>query len=114
VVEGVDLDGWPDRGIREDYIQLVHGEFRQQPIRPIFTANHPNWRAKVERGFNKAMRNPLGQYIRNAHPQAERMAGRATLQGVTQFATERENFLGVAKNYVAHLRQNQPSPRPGE
>ena len=40
MVESADLDGWPHGGVREDDVQPLDGQFREQPLRLVLPADH--------------------------------------------------------------------------
>ena len=114
MIEGADADCRGDGCVRDEQVQRVYAERRQQPLRCVVRALQRDTRRKPQCRFDQPVGNQLRDDVGNADEKAPRAILGIPGHGLRQFVTEREDIVGVSQRHLACVGQLQSSGCPRE
>lgn len=109
VVERVHARPGPERRVRDDHVELVRRELREQRDGRPLRAEETDRDVERQRGREQPVRDQLRHLVGDADGEVEWPAGGTVPDRVEQLASEPEDLLGVAKDGAADVREDEPS-----
>ena len=85
----------------------MHRQFGQQAVGLPLQADHVDRLIDQQGRFQQFVGDQLGHHVSDAHVQPPGSSRWSPPQRVLQFATNREDFIGIPKDGVAHLGQGE-------
>ena len=102
------------RRVRQDHVQFVQGQVREQAIRLSLPADQAYLTERLQGRLQEPLCNELGHHVGNADGHAEGATDRTVVERVLHLPAQAEDLLGVSVDHPAALRQHQAAAALGE
>jgi hypothetical protein len=107
-VENLDAYAGRGRSVAEDEVEFMGGECGEEAFRRVFAADEARWLSDGHGGGEEVVDGDLREELVDADDEARgAAAGRPSLYGSEELATDREDDIGVTVNHASELGEHQ-------